>query len=95
MNLGDRETVASFQEKPAGDGSWINGGFFVLEPAMLDLIEGDSTVLEKEPLERLAATEQLVAYKHRGFWYAMDTLRDKNHLEALWQSGRAPWKIWT
>ncbi|OGW39360.1 MAG: glucose-1-phosphate cytidylyltransferase [Nitrospirae bacterium GWD2_57_9] len=95
LNLGDRETVASFQEKPAGDGSWINGGFFVLEPAMLDLIEGDSTVLEKEPLERLAATEQLVAYKHRGFWYAMDTLRDKNHLEALWQSGRAPWKIWT
>lgn len=95
ISVGSREQVISFKEKPAGDGSWINGGFFVLEPAVLDLIEGDGTIFEKDPLERLAGDGQLIAYKHQGFWYAMDTLRDKNHLESLWQSGKAPWKIWT
>ncbi|HAR41206.1 MAG: glucose-1-phosphate cytidylyltransferase [Nitrospirae bacterium GWC2_57_13] len=94
LNLDDAENVLSFQEKPAGDGSWINGGFFVLEPSMLELIAGETTIFEKEPLERLARDKQLMAYKHQGFWYAMDTLRDKNHLEDLWQSGRAPWKVW-
>jgi len=94
LNLDETNKVNFFQEKPAGDGSWINGGFFVLEPKMLDLIAGDSTILEKEPLERLAHDGQLVAYKHDDFWYAMDTLRDKNHLESLWQTGTAPWKVW-
>jgi glucose-1-phosphate cytidylyltransferase len=94
LNLDETNKVNFFQEKPAGDGSWINGGFFVLEPKMLGLIAGDSTILEKEPLERLAHDGQLVAYKHDDFWYAMDTLRDKNHLESLWQAGTAPWKVW-
>jgi len=94
LSVGASERVASFQEKPAGDGSWINGGFFVLEPAMLDLIAGDDTVFEKGPLEHAAGEGQLIAYKHHGFWHAMDTLRDKNHLESLWQSGKAPWKVW-
>ncbi|MHB8253076.1 MAG: glucose-1-phosphate cytidylyltransferase [Acidiferrobacter sp.] len=86
--------VRHFQEKPAGDGVWINGGFFVLEPAVLDYIQGDDTVWEQEPLQRLAHGGELTAYKHKGFWQAMDTLRDKNHLEELWASGRAPWKLW-
>lgn len=86
--------VASFQEKPVGDGSWINGGFFVLEPGMLDRIAGDSTVFEKEPLEGLARDHELIAFKHSGFWQPMDTLRDKMHLEELWNSGKAPWKVW-
>lgn len=86
--------VTSFQEKPAGDGSWINGGFFVFEPQVLERIAGDATVLEKEPLEGLASDGQLVAYKHSGFWQPMDTLRDKKHLEQLWNSGKAPWKVW-
>ena len=94
LNLDASDKVASFQEKPAGDGSWINGGFFILNPRVLDLIAGDNTVLEKEPLESLARDGELVGYKHRGFWHAMDTLRDKNHLETLWQSGKAPWKVW-
>jgi len=94
LSLGAAGRVESFQEKPAGDGSWINGGYFVLEPSMLELIAGDTTVFEKEPLERLASNGQLIAYKHDGFWHAMDTLRDKNHLESLWQSGKAPWKVW-
>lgn len=88
------DQVFNFQEKPAGDGAWINGGFFVLEPDVLDYIEGDETVWEGEPLQRLTAGAQLSAYLHRGFWQAMDTLRDKNHLEALWASGAAPWKTW-
>ena len=88
------EIVDSFQEKPAGDGSWINGGFFVLEPRVLATISGDATIFEKEPLESLAQSGQLVAYKHSGFWQPMDTLRDKNHLEELWSSGKAPWKVW-
>jgi glucose-1-phosphate cytidylyltransferase len=94
LNLDGTNTVMSFKEKPAGDGSWINGGFFVLEPGILKLIKDDSVVFEKEPLERLAQDGELIAYKHDGFWYAMDTLRDKNHLEGLWQMGKAPWKVW-
>jgi len=94
LNLDGSDDVVSFKEKPAGDGSWINGGFFVLNAQMLDMIDGDTVVFEKEPLERLARDGQLHAYKHRGFWYAMDTLRDKNHLESLWQTGKAPWKVW-
>ena len=94
LNIDATEKVLAFQEKPAGDGSWISGGFFVLEPGVLDLISDDGTVFEREPLERLAKGNQLIAYKHHGFWYAMDTLRDKNHLESLWQSGDAPWKVW-
>jgi glucose-1-phosphate cytidylyltransferase len=86
--------VRSFKEKLRGDGAWINGGFFVLEPSALDLIEGDRTVWEKDPLERLARAGQLAAHKHTGFWMAMDTLRDKNQLEALWAGGKAPWKVW-
>jgi glucose-1-phosphate cytidylyltransferase len=89
---GDR--VSEFQEKPAGDGAWINGGFFVLEPSVIDLIDGDQTVWEQEPLKKLATSGQLSAYKHEGFWQAMDTLREKNLLEDLWQSGKAPWKSW-
>jgi len=89
----DHDTVRSFQEKPAGDGSWINGGYFVLEPEALDYIEGDQTSWELQPLQRLATEGQLMAYEHRGFWQAMDTLRDKNHLEELW-STNPPWKVW-
>ena len=87
-------SVEGFQEKPVGDSAWINGGFFVLSPDVLDLIDGDSTVWEREPMERLAASGQLAAYKHPGFWQPMDTLREKNYLEDLWESGKAPWKLW-
>ncbi len=90
----EERMVAGFEEKPQGDGGWINGGFFVLSPKAIDHIEGDATVWEKEPLERLANTRQLSAYLHRGFWQPMDTLRDKNHLEELWMGGKAPWKKW-
>lgn len=83
-----------FQEKPEGDGTWINGGFFVLEPSVVDLVADDATVWERKPMEVLAATEQLGVYKHTGFWNPMDTLRDKMHLEDLWASGKAPWKVW-
>jgi glucose-1-phosphate cytidylyltransferase len=93
LNL-DGRAVVSFQEKPHGDGGWINGGFFVLSPKVLDYIEEDRTVWERGPMERLARERQLMAYEHAGFWQPMDTLRDKNHLEALWQSGKAPWKVW-
>jgi glucose-1-phosphate cytidylyltransferase len=88
-------TVSSFVEKPKGDGAMINGGFFVLSPQVLDMIEDDHTVWEREPLEQLAAQNQLMAYTHRGFWQPMDTLRDKLHLEQLWEQGTAPWKSWT
>ena len=88
------ESVASFEEKPHGEGAWINGGFFVLSPKVIDLIENDATVWEREPMESLAHDGQLSAYLHSGFWHAMDTLRDRNHLEELWQSGKAPWKVW-
>jgi glucose-1-phosphate cytidylyltransferase len=84
--------VTGFQEKPVGDGGWINGGFFVLEPPVLEQISDDDTVWEREPLENLARAGQLSAFKHPGFWQPMDTLRDKNLLEELWTSGRAPWK---
>ena len=87
--------ITRFEEKPSGDGSWINGGFFVLERAVLDYIEGDNTVWERDPLEALARNCQLSAYTHEGFWQPMDTLRDKVKLEALWQAGEAPWKVWT
>ena len=90
----DGEAVRGFMEKPRGDGGWINGGFFVLSPKVLDYIEGDATSWEGEPMRRLAATDQLRAFEHRGFWQPMDTLRDKNQLEELWASGRAPWKVW-
>ena len=90
----DGSAVSSFQEKPAGDGAWINGGFFVLEPAVLDLIEGDDYSWESTPLMQLADEGSLQAFQHRGFWQAMDTLRDKNQLEDLWAAGDAPWKVW-
>ena len=86
--------VKNFQEKPAGDGAWINGGFFVLNPSVIDLIEDDQSSWEGEPLFRLAQQGELMAYQHKGFWQAMDTLRDKNQLEELWKNGKAPWKIW-
>ena len=86
--------VEKFVEKPAGDGSWINGGFMVCEPSVLDLIENDATVFEQFPLQTLAASGKLGAYKHDGFWQCMDTLRDKIYLNNLWDSGKAPWKTW-
>ncbi|WP_048438289.1 glucose-1-phosphate cytidylyltransferase [Caenimonas sp. SL110] len=88
------DAVRQFQEKPAGDGSWINGGFFVLEPGVFDHIGGDQTSWESEPLQALAQQDQLRAFRHGGFWQAMDTLRDKNQLEELWQ-GNPPWKVWS
>jgi glucose-1-phosphate cytidylyltransferase len=91
----DEHAVTSFLEKPTGDGGWINGGFFVLSPKTLELIEGDETIWERKPLETLAESDQLQAFFHPGFWQPMDTLRDKNHLEDLWQSGKAPWKVWS
>jgi glucose-1-phosphate cytidylyltransferase len=94
VNIAEDNTVLNFQEKPQGDGAWINGGFFILEPNVFDLIADDQTSWEGEPLRELAAKGQLAAYRHQGFWQAMDTLRDKNHLEQLWQSGAAPWKVW-
>ena len=94
VDISSGEKVSKFIEKPQGDGGWINGGFFVLEPEVMDYIAEDGTNWEKEPLEELAAKGQLCAYKHHGFWQAMDTLRDKNLLEKLWESGKAPWKKW-
>jgi glucose-1-phosphate cytidylyltransferase len=90
----DGGNVQNFQEKPAGDDGWINGGFFVLTPDVFRYIDGDDTVWERAPLERLAAEHQLAAYKHHSFWHPMDTLRDKNYLEELWMSGKPPWKVW-
>ena len=90
----DGDRVTRFVEKPPGDGGFINGGFFVLEPNVIDLIEGDDTAWEGGPLQQLARMDQLNAYRHRGFWQPMDTLRDKNALEELWQSGSAPWRVW-
>ena len=94
LNL-QNDKVATFIEKPKGDGGMINGGFFVLSPEVLSYIADDRTIWEREPLERLAAEGNLAAFQHRGFWQPMDTLRDKLQLEELWQSGRAPWKLWT
>lgn len=89
------DQVSHFIEKPEGDGRWISGGFFVCEPSVLERIEGDTTIWEREPLEALARDGQLSAYRHSGFWAAMDTLRDRNVLEALWAGDRAPWRVWT
>ncbi|MBD2448981.1 glucose-1-phosphate cytidylyltransferase [Nostoc sp. FACHB-152] len=90
----DQTKITSFREKRDGDGAWVNGGYFVLEPEVIDLIADDSTVWEKEPLEKLADMEQLSAFKHDGFWQPMDTLRDKNYLDELWQTSKAPWQVW-
>lgn len=87
--------ITRFKEKPESDAGWINGGFFVLSPKVLDLISSDQTIWEKEPLEKLANDGQLSAFVHKGFWQPMDTLRDKTHLEELWESGKAPWKVWS
>jgi glucose-1-phosphate cytidylyltransferase len=95
LALGREETkITGFKEKPDGDGGWVNGGFFALEPEVLDYIAGDSTVWEREPLERLAQEGKLAAYKHRGYWQSMDTLRDKHVLESDWASDDPPWKLW-
>ncbi|MCW6062205.1 glucose-1-phosphate cytidylyltransferase [Clostridium sporogenes] len=94
LNINKNGQVGTFVEKPIGDGGWINGGFFVLEPEVFNYLKDDSTVLEKEPLQNLTEESQLNAYKHEGFWKPMDTLRDKLELEKLWDNGRAPWKIW-
>ncbi|OUQ86823.1 glucose-1-phosphate cytidylyltransferase [Brevibacillus brevis] len=91
LDIANGNTVTGFQEKPKGDGGWINAGFFVMEPGVFDYMTGDETVLEKEPLEDLAKANQLMAFKHTGFWQPMDTLRDKNYLEELWKSGKAAW----
>ena len=91
----DTSLIQQFQEKPEGDGAWINGGFFVLDPKVIAFIEdGDATIWEREPLEKLANNDQLKAYRHRGFWRPMDTLRDKMQLEEMWDAGTAPWKTW-
>lgn len=94
LQFGQNQDVCGFQEKPQGDGGWINGGFFVLEPEVIDRIEGDSTIWEQEPLRGLAQDGQLTAYHHTGFWQPMDTLRDRVNLEELWAGDRAPWKMW-
>jgi glucose-1-phosphate cytidylyltransferase len=95
FTLGQTKTkIASFHEKPMGDGAWVNGGFFVVEPNVLNYIDGDTTVWEGEPLEQLAKKGELAAFRHEGFWQPMDTLRDKHVLENLWQNGKPPWKVW-
>lgn len=95
FSLGHNQTrIGNFREKPAGDGAWINGGFFVLEPEVYDHVPGDDTVWEQEPLNDLAHAEQLSAFRHGGFWHPMDTLRDKQVLQEMWDSGKAPWKMW-
>lgn len=90
----DGSTVKGFQEKPTGDGNWINGGFFVLSPKVIDYIEGDSTSWENEPLSKIANEGQLQCFMHKGFWHPMDTLRDKAILDTLWHENKAPWKVW-
>jgi glucose-1-phosphate cytidylyltransferase len=90
----ERGRVMRFEEKPQGDGNWINGGFFVLDPSVLDLVDGDDCIWEQQPLQSLAASGQLSAFHHEGFWQPMDTLRDRTLLEELWQNGQAPWKVW-
>jgi glucose-1-phosphate cytidylyltransferase len=93
MEISNQE-VKTFQEKPVGDGAWINAGFFVLEPAVFDYIEGDQTSWELKSLQGIVEQNELRAFQHHGFWLGMDTLRDKNHLEELWATGNAPWKVW-
>jgi glucose-1-phosphate cytidylyltransferase len=95
VSLGEHDPrVHSFNEKPRGDGSWINGGFFVLDPAVIDYVDDDDTVWEQAPMRRLASEGQLVAYRHDGFWQSMDSLRDKSVLEGLWSEGSPPWRVW-
>ncbi len=94
FDLAEDSRVEKFREKSRADGDWINGGFFVCEPGVLELIDGDDTVWERDPLEKLAAAGELMAYRHEGFWFAMDSLREKNELEKMWGSGAAPWKVW-
>lgn len=94
LQRGDNNAITGFDEKPKAEGAWINGGFFVLEPSVIDYIPGDLTTWEAEPVKRLAAEGQLGAYEHKGFWQAMDTLREKNQLEDMWKTGKAPWKVW-
>lgn len=94
LKINNEGLVQSFQEKPEGDGGWINAGFFVMQPEAFNYIDNDKTILERDPLENLARDGQLMTWKHTGFWQPMDTLRDKNHLEELWESGNAPWKNW-
>ena len=94
LNIEKNNVVTNFLEKPEGEGSWINGGFFICEPRVMDYIEGDATIFEKEPLTSLVKEKELIAWQHRGFWACMDTLRDKNYLCRLWETGAAPWKIW-
>jgi glucose-1-phosphate cytidylyltransferase len=95
LQIDARKCITSFKEKPRGDGNLINGGFFVLSPSILPLLVDDSTIFEKGPLETLSKNNEIYAFEHRGFWQPMDTLRDKNYLEELWQSGIAPWKCWS
>jgi glucose-1-phosphate cytidylyltransferase len=90
----DKQEVIGFNEKPEGDGGWINGGFFVLNPKVIEHVDADDTIWERGPMEQLARDRQLAAYFHHGFWQPMDTLRDKRHLEELWNNGCAPWKLW-
>ena len=90
----EKNKITEFKEKPMGDGSWINGGYFVLESGVFDYLKNDQTIWEREPLETLAKKSQLSAYRHDGFWNAIDTLRDKNHMEELWSNNQAPWKVW-
>jgi len=94
LSLGSHNQVHSFLEKPKGDGTWINGGFFVCQPEVLDYIENDNTVFEKEPLEQLASSGELYSFQHQGFWKCMDTLRDKNQLNELWVTNQPKWKVW-
>ena len=94
LNIKNHGKVSSFKEKPKGDGDWINGGFFICEPASIDYIDGDTTGWEREPLENIARDGEIYTYKHNGFWQCMDTLRDCNMLIDLWETGKAPWKVW-
>jgi glucose-1-phosphate cytidylyltransferase len=94
LNILDNQSVHSFMEKPKGDGSWINGGYFICEPQVFEYIDGDQTLWEREPMERIAEEGQMVAFEHKGFWKPMDTLREKHELEEDWMSNKAKWKVW-
>jgi len=94
LKIDSNNSITSFFEKPRGDGGWVNGGFFVLEPEVFELLKDDTTVWEREPLESLARKKELNAYKHNGFWQCMDTQRDKIELEMLWDSNKSPWRVW-
>lgn len=94
LKIGPKDIIEEFKEKPEGDGDWINGGFFVLKPSVINLLKDDLTIWEGDPLNNLSTNNQLYAFKHHGFWQPMDTLRDKNFLNSLWKKDKAPWKIW-